>query len=88
MNYNFKGWEGASLIDKNKWAELETALSAVSSLKPHSIMKSIKDAIVDYLSFENITVKATIEQKQKIAKQAATVILQNTNANWKDALED
>ena len=86
-NHNFKEWEGTSLEDKKKWAELETALSAVTGLKPHSIMKNIKDAISNHLSFENTMVRATSEQKHKIAKQAATAILQNTNANWKDASE-
>jgi hypothetical protein len=51
-------------------------------------MKNIKDAISDHLSFENTMVRATPEQKHKIAKQAATAILQNTNANWKDVSED
>src|SRR5437588_635974 len=33
-NHDFREWEDASLEDKNKWAELETALSAVTGLKP------------------------------------------------------
>jgi hypothetical protein len=85
-NHNFKEWEGTSLEDKKKWAELETSLSAVTGLKSHGIMKNIKDAISDNLS-EKTTVRATSEQKHKIAKQAATAILQNTNAGWKDASE-
>jgi Zn-dependent membrane protease YugP len=81
-NHNFKEWEGISLEDKNKWAELGAALLAVAGLKPHSIMENIKDAISDHLSLENTTVRAISEQKHKIAKQATTSILQNTDAKW------
>jgi hypothetical protein len=87
-NHNFREWDGASLEDKNKWAELEAVLSAVTGLKPHSIMKTVKDAISDHLSFENTTARATPEQKHKITEQAASAILQNTNVNWKDASEN
>jgi len=86
-NHDFREWEDASLEDKKKWAELETALSAVTGLKRHSIIKSIKDAIPDHFPVEKLTVHATPEQKQKIAEQAATAILNNVNANWKDASE-
>jgi hypothetical protein len=49
-NHNFREWDDASLEDKTKWAELETVLSAVTGLKPHSIMKTVKDAISNHLS--------------------------------------
>jgi hypothetical protein len=87
-NHDFKEWEAASLEDKDKWAELETVLSAVTGLKPHSIIKIVKGAISDHLSSEDTTVRATPEQKHKITKQATSAILQNTNTNWKDASED
>jgi hypothetical protein len=86
-NHDFREWEDASLENQNKWAELETALSAVTGLKPHSIKKSIKDAISNHLPAEKLTVHATLEQKQKIAEQAATAILNNVKADWKDASE-
>jgi hypothetical protein len=37
-NLDFREWEDASLDNQKKWAELETALSAVTGLKSHSIM--------------------------------------------------
>jgi hypothetical protein len=87
LNHDFREWEDASLDNQKKWAELETALSAVTGLKPHSIMKNIKDIIPNHLRVENLTVRATLEQKRKIAEQAATAILNNVNASWKDASE-
>ena len=87
LNHDFREWEDASLDNQKKWAELETALSAVTGLKSHSIMKTIKDAIPNHLPVENLMVRATLEQKRKIAEQATTAILKNVNANWKDASE-
>ena len=86
-NHDFREWEDASLEDKNKWAELEAALSAVTGLKPQIIMKGIKDAIPDHFPVERLAVRATLEQKRKIVGQAAAAILDNVCADWKDASE-
>jgi hypothetical protein len=87
-NHDFREWDDASLEDQNKWAELEAFLSAVTGFKTHSIIKIVKDAIPNHLPVENLMVRATLEQKRKIAEQAATAILNGVNTDWKDASEE
>jgi hypothetical protein len=87
-NHDFREWDDASLEDQNKWAELEAVLSAVTGLKPHSIIKIIKDAIPNHLPVENRTVRASLNQRRQIAEQAATAILNDVNDDWKDASEE
>jgi hypothetical protein len=87
-NNDFQKWETAKVDSSDEWAALEIVLSAVAGLKPHDIKKKVKHIIPGHVPGENLTARATLAQRKRIAEQATAGMMDGIDVSWNEVSKE